>query len=709
MYTITTFRNAELTTGSRQEKTGEARHTGFGERVAFDTFDLLVEHCANNTVSLNEYTDNKRAGSHFLRTNLIGLDVDDNLSLTDTLNKLKDLGYKYGIYTSFNHGKDGVDKFRVILQLSQTITDETTYKATWSHIHTLFNGVDKQCSDVARFYFHSNPATKQTFVRDGLLIPIVNVVQQITKPVLKTHNSNVLTVVDNDGWESIVRKNRLPENVRKWISGIDDYGEKYIPTQGERSGNLYKYAHLCKERGYDFDWCIEKLGQPLRDDPDYVAEYGGVAEVEKKIISTIKQVFSKASRYDQPDNLSATMLSDPEMFVDHWTRSQNYRVNRNGMFVHPNGELSPKIIMTKIRLDYSKMFTDFRRSQADVPKKERHTVYRVKDSSLNDAVINLVQNRRDDYLYTLRKNIAHQKTSTTEMEKFCRAITGKNDPVIVAVMNHFVWQVKRKVFGLPVTYHMMPIIVGPQGNGKSTAIREHLLTPLNDFIMTPKMNHFHDEKHYEGFQWNYVAFCDEMAGAERADIDGIKEWISKDEQTGREMYSTSQVRYKQNCTAIGCSNKSVQTLLYDPTGLRRFFEIRTNPNMEQDGGWDLLKQIDFVALWQSVDEQSNKIAIGPYSTEIEALQEEMRMADNAEMYMVETDGIPANTDDVKDVATKTVYSDYSNYCFEHGMKKRSASWFGARLKDFGIVRRRIRENNKRIYIYTVSKKYTPFN
>ena len=35
--------------------------------------------------------------------------------------------------------------------------------------------------------------------------------------------------------------------------------------------------------------------------------------------------------------------------------------------------------------------------------------------------------------------------------------------------------------------------------------------------------------------------------------------------------------------------------------------------------------------------------------------------------------VELDTDDVKEVATKTVYSDYSNYCFEHGMKKRSAS------------------------------------
>ena len=713
MYRITSFPLAELTTGSRQEKQTIAPRATNGTLSEVKTFEEVINLAANNTISLNEYTDNKRSGSKFLRTNLIGLDIDDNLTLTETKNKLNDLGWRYGIYTSFNHLKNGVDKFRVVLELNEHVTDEATYKATWSSIHSQFHGVDRQCSDIARFYFHSNPETQQIFVSDGMLVPVVDafIPKVKNKTELRSGNGRLSLVIDNDGWEGVVRRNRLPEPVRKWISGIDDYGQPYIPAPGERSGNLYKFAHLCKERNYSFDWCIENLGRPLRDDPDYVSEYGGPREVEKKIISTIKQVFSSESRHGQPELYSDTMLSDPEMFVENWIRSHGFTVNRNGMFVTPNGEMSPKVISTKVRLDYSNAFNEFRRKQRDLPTKEKKVAYKVDRVILNDAVTNFVQTHRDNHLIQLQERLKHrpEEKDCTEMEKFCRALIGQNDPVVVAVLKHFIWQVKRKVFDLPVTYHMMPIVIGPQGNGKSTAIREKLLAPLNEFIMTPKMQHFHDEKHFEGFQNNFVSFCDEMAGCERADIDGIKEWITKDEQTGREMYSTSQVRYKQNCTAIGCSNRSVQTLLYDPTGLRRFFEIAADPDMEKNGGWTAYETIDFSKLWRSVDENRDEVYISDYFDEIEIRQEAMRMEDPIELFLKETDAMPTEDCEFTQVPVAKLYNDYREFVFTHGLKRRPSNWFGAKLREYGIGKKRIRDNDSRYFVYLVAHSYRPFN
>jgi hypothetical protein len=37
---------------------------------------------------------------------------------------------------------------------------------------------------------------------------------------------------------------------------------------------------------------------------------------------------------------------------------------------------------------------------------------------------------------------------------------------IIAMLQKFMWQVKRKVLGLPITDHLMPVIIGPQGCGK---------------------------------------------------------------------------------------------------------------------------------------------------------------------------------------------------------------------------------------------------
>jgi hypothetical protein len=47
---------------------------------------------------------------------------------------------------------------------------------------------------------------------------------------------------------------------------------------------------------------------------------------------------------------------------------------------------------------------------------------------------------------------------------------------VVAMFNKFIWQVKRKIDGLPVFDHLMPVVLGSQGTGKSTLIRQ-LLEP----------------------------------------------------------------------------------------------------------------------------------------------------------------------------------------------------------------------------------------
>jgi hypothetical protein len=52
-----------------------------------------------------------------------------------------------------------------------------------------------------------------------------------------------------------------------------------------------------------------------------------------------------------------------------------------------------------------------------------------------------------------------------------RALTGKEDPVDVAVMKHFVWQVKRKLNEMAVEDHLMVILYCAQRVGKSEAIR----------------------------------------------------------------------------------------------------------------------------------------------------------------------------------------------------------------------------------------------
>ena len=64
---------------------------------------------------------------------------------------------------------------------------------------------------------------------------------------------------------------------------------------------------------------------------------------------------------------------------------------------------------------------------------------------------------------------------------------------VVAVFNKFVWQVKRKIDGLPVFDHLMPVILGSQGTGKSTLIRQ-LLEAIDELWVMSDFKQITDDR-----------------------------------------------------------------------------------------------------------------------------------------------------------------------------------------------------------------------
>jgi hypothetical protein len=82
---------------------------------------------------------------------------------------------------------------------------------------------------------------------------------------------------------------------------------------------------------------------------------------------------------------------------------------------------------------------------------------------------------------------------------------------IIAVHQKFMWQIKRKVLGLPVTNHLMPVILGPQGKGKSTFVSK-LVEPLKELTLEVDFKMIEDERNVE--MWSsYILFLDEMGYA----------------------------------------------------------------------------------------------------------------------------------------------------------------------------------------------------
>lgn len=275
------------------------------------------------------------------------------------------------------------------------------------------------------------------------------------------------------------------------------------------------------------------------------------------------------------------------------------------------------------------------------------------------------------------------------LDLFLVALIGADDPkheLHKAVLQHFIWQVKRKMHGLPVSYHLMPVLVGRTGSGKSRAL-ERFLAPLGWTIESGMdFGIFADERHWHLFGEKYVFLFDEMAKARKADVESLKNTITAKEKSYRKLHTNITITVPQKSTFIGASNDPVSSLVPDPTSARRFWEILTMPKCN----WDAVNKVDCLRIWQSVDEAQEVPPILAYWDEITEIQNTyIRAKSNPELWFDECAELCA------DATTRAsdLYEDFKEWENKFDERaKTSVRFFGIRLADIPRVRKTEKSN-----------------
>lgn len=256
-------------------------------------------------------------------------------------------------------------------------------------------------------------------------------------------------------------------------------------------------------------------------------------------------------------------------------------------------------------------------------------------------------------------NIAFDGSNDAELRKLIVAMTGSYNEVTAAVFKHFLWQVKRKLIGKDVTWHMMPILWGKTGSGKSVALNR-LFSPLKGFVNTGfSLDKLGDDRYYKQLAEHFILFLDEMPKIEKASIEAMKQIISADELTGRLLYGHGSKLYKQNCTFIGTSNEAPSQLIKDHTSMRRFHYIKSADKMDHE----TINNINMLSIWKSIDEMQSKAYILDVFDQLTVSQEEIRQKDSLEMFIVETNLKKNNNCMLK---AQDLFDMYTKYCSTNG-------------------------------------------
>ena len=139
----------------------------------------------------------------------------------------------------------------------------------------------------------------------------------------------------------------------------------------------------------------------------------------------------------------------------------------------------------------------------------------------------------------------------------------------------------------------MLILVGKTGGGKTEVIKK-LIEPLRPFIYEANVDEVNDSRNLLAFQDNFIALFDEMSRAEKADINCVKRMVTGEAQSMRRLGTNIHQSVPIRTTFIGASNNDLIDIIFDNTGMRRFWEMRTLDVLD----WSTINQIDYIELYR---------------------------------------------------------------------------------------------------------------
>jgi len=133
-----------------------------------------------------------------------------------------------------------------------------------------------------------------------------------------------------------------------------------------------------------------------------------------------------------------------------------------------------------------------------------------------------------------------------------------------------------------VKFDLVLTLVGKQGTGKSTIIKILGREWFSDTFMGVS-----GKEALEQIQGAWLIEMAELAGLRKAEVEAVKHFITKQEDTFRPAYARTAETYKRQCVFFGTTNNPA--FLRDPSGNRRFMPVDIDQQPRSKSVWDDLE------------------------------------------------------------------------------------------------------------------------
>lgn len=573
---------------------------------------------------------------NFVSTELFVFDVDGTESLNNLIETFKD--YNVIIGTSRHHQKpkgskcilnEGnpcydcknkkkiltpeeeapKDRSRVILRIKK-ITDANEYNTTWAKTNELYSFGDQSTKDSARFFYPSKVVFYNFNGKDFEINTKRNEVAQqwkneLVKPTIFSPTNDIYGL--------------SPSSIRFFHEGAEN---------GIFNKKLYDCARNANDKGWEEKLFIERWNNQI---PNNFNEF------DKTDLSTIHSAFKNEPNPYKTKKIETT---DEERVIE-WLQQKGVQKIAGNKY-----NWGKKIADFNILNDF--IYLDFDKTPNPIRIDKIKIILEKWDDEEGQKII--------DYISTFYPNLAYSKENEEFWNNLSLIICNEINLQYIAVLKHFFWQVKRKMRGLNVWEHMMPVFSGKSKSGKTTLI-EKIMLPIKEFTETAQsLETFSTPKESYRFCERFILFHDEMAKAKKTELEQIKNKITSKEISYQMFYKQKTATARNLSTQIGASEKPLSDLIVDYSMMRRFFEVKTLEKMDLQ---KILK-LDFCEAFKSVNEYEDHPLTSIYK-QIEDAQMELVSKSAVKVWLEERC-------DIDPVGDKWISVDDSFDNF--------ASWFG---------------------------------
>lgn len=585
-----------------------------GQRVSLNSFEEAFKFISDNAVAPSTFAEDKRKKANFETTQLMMLDIDNGTTLKEAQEILNKTGYGYGIYTSVSNGKEKngltCDRYRVVLELDDTVKSEITFKETANTLFQLFPTLDKACLETAR-YFLGNKNGDKIFVK-----------------------GNKYPVQEPPLWTRLIHDLGVGRDVKNHLTNF---------FQGLSTGYPGTWNNEINKAAYTL----------ARADINQVDVIDLIRDVAPQSLddNDLKTLQSGYNAGKKAGSYKLSMQKDSQVdVVEKFIKDLKIQKTPKGLFIKTE----------KFELDDLVHYI-----YCELSRKHE----KISPISITMSLKNWYRTIKDDNTFekTHFNNIKFEGkvNKDSEIDKAILAISMNNHELNAVALRHWIWQVKRKIFGKPVEHHMMLVLYGRSGSGK-TVFLNRFLEPLKPFVLPADVSIVNDNREFHNFSENFAIFFDEMAHAARADVNKLKNIITCDTVSYRLLGKNSNAEHKNNASFIGASNTEIVDLIKDPTSARRYFQMNTLDKLD----WDIINKLNIIKMFKEVDENAPTPVL-KHLIEIADFQDrEIRARDSIEEWLEVEDITFCQTkeEEGKEISPNDLYEMYADDQISQGKR-----------------------------------------